>query len=67
MIEITNRCNHCAQCIRCGRNRPYKAVYCDVCGAEINDTVYLHNGHEKCADCVLGSIPCYDAGDLDVE
>lgn len=67
MIEKTNRCSHCAQCIRCGRNTPYLAAFCDECRQEIDGRVYRYDGLELCRDCVLERLESFEASDLDQE
>lgn len=53
MVETRDECVECGKL--CIDSCPYKSIRhlrCDKCGNEV-DTLYVFEGEELCADCVL--------------
>ena len=52
MIETRNDCNECADgCHRCGRNKDYDVLVCDVCEHEFDELAEV-DGMELCPECL---------------
>lgn len=52
MIEERSMCNHCPECIHCGRAwQKYKALICDYCGREL-EWAFDYNDEHICEDCI---------------
>ena len=49
-----NDCNDCPECIGCGRNYWYYYHECDKCGS--TEQLYIYNGDELCAECILDDL-----------
>lgn len=73
MNKAVSKCNGCAECTCCGRNREtYIEWHCDVCGEETEELYETNNGQE-CRDCIMKretkshKLPyegeCHDCGD----
>ncbi len=57
-----SKCNHCLDCINCGRNREYyENERCLECGCELTDDEE-RKGHGLCSDCYK-LIYCAECGD----
>ena len=55
--ERENACYGCAECIGCGRkHRYYNVCYCDICGDEIPNVVFLLDNKEVCNSCAAEAI-----------
>ena len=52
MIEERSMCNHCPECVHCGRAwQKYKALVCDYCGKEL-EWAFDYNNEHICEDCI---------------
>ena len=64
MVEERTMCNHCPECIHCGRAwQKYKALICDYCHGEV-EWAYVLNGDHVCADCLDGVLETVKEEDL---
>ena len=56
MVKIEDHCVGCPPEIGClGSACPYRNVevhYCDYCGDELDDEIYIVDGEEVCEDCL---------------
>ena len=52
MVEERSMCNHCPECVHCGRAwQKYKALVCDYCGREL-EWAFDYNDEHICEDCI---------------
>lgn len=52
MVENRTMCNHCPECVHCGRAwQKYKALICDYCGREL-EWAFDYNNEHICEDCI---------------
>lgn len=63
-IKYTSDCNGCADCIGCSLGKKRKAVFCDKCRQEIDETVYLVSGEHLCEECALDTIASISVEEL---
>ncbi|MBE6826364.1 MAG: hypothetical protein E7511_05725 [Ruminococcus sp.] len=63
-IRKTSDCNGCPECIGCSLGKYRNAVFCDECGQEIDETVYLVSGEHLCEECALDTIASISVEEL---
>ena len=51
--EMVHDCVQCETCVYCGRKELHERIYCDECGADIDDESLIKewDGKELCEDC----------------
>lgn len=64
MIETRSMCNHCPECVHCGRAwQKYKALVCDYCGKEL-EWAFDYNDEYICEDCIKQVLDVVTSEDL---
>ena len=52
MIEKRSMCNHCPECVHCGKAwQKYRTYVCDYCDREV-EWAFEVDGEHICEDCI---------------
>ena len=64
MVEERTMCNHCPECVHCGRAwQKYKALICDYCHGEV-EWAFDYNDEYICEDCIKQVLDVVTSEDL---